>query len=118
MQTQELLDRYQYTVRYQQTEIARLRGELERKDEELTQLLAWINGDSDALVTLQRIYMDTRTPTGERIKAAGAAVGYERHKFSVQVRVGPSLLAERLAHARTLKTVEHKVIEHDPPSGP
>ena len=67
MQTQELLDRYQYTVRYQQTEIARLRADLERKDEELTQLLAWINGDSDALVTLQRIYMDTRTPTGERI---------------------------------------------------
>ena len=118
METQEILDRYEYTTKLQRSEIARLKDELERKDEELTQLLAWINGDSDALVTLQRIYMDPRTPTGERIKAAGAAVGYERHKFSVQVRVGPSLLAERLVHARTLKTVEPKVIEHDPPSGP
>jgi hypothetical protein len=114
MQTKELLDRYQYTVKYQQTEIDRLRAENERQNEELTQLLAWINGDSDALVTLQRIYMNPQESTADRIKAAGAAVGYERHKFSVQVRVGPSLLAERLAQARTLKTVEPKLIEHDP----
>ena len=60
MQMQEALDRCEYAIRYQQTEIARLRAELERKDEELTQLLAWINGDSDALVVLQRTYMDPR----------------------------------------------------------
>jgi len=114
MQTQELLDRYEYTTKLQRTEIARLKVELERKDEELTQLLAWVNGDSDALVTLQRIYMNPQESTSDRIKAAGAAVGYERHKLSMHVRVGPSLLAERLAHARTLETVEPKVIEHDP----
>jgi len=61
MQMQEALDRCEYAIRYQQTEIARLRAELERKDEELTQLLAWIGGDSDALVVLQRTYMDPRT---------------------------------------------------------
>ena len=37
MQTQELLDRYEYTTRYQRNEIDRLQAELERKDEELTQ---------------------------------------------------------------------------------
>ena len=49
MQTQELLDRYEYTTKLQRTEIARLKVELERKDEEPTQLLAWVNGDSKAL---------------------------------------------------------------------
>ena len=107
MKTQELLDRYQYTVRYQQTEIERLRAELERQGEELTQLLAWVNGDSDALTTLQRIYMDPKISTPDRIKAAGQAVSYERHRFSVQLRVGPSVLSERLAHARQIKTIEH-----------
>jgi hypothetical protein len=45
----EALDRCEYAIRHQQDEIARLRAELERRDEELTQLLAWITGDSDAL---------------------------------------------------------------------
>src|SRR6516165_5996177 len=114
MQTQELLDRYEYTTKLQRTEIARLRAVVERQEEELTQLLAWINGDSDALVTLQRIYMDPRTSTTDRIKAAGQAVAYERYKLSIQLRVGPSVLGERLAQARAIKAVEPKVIEHDP----
>ena len=99
-------------LRYQQDEIARLRAELERRNEELTQLLAWINGDSDALVVLQRTYMDPRTSTSDRIKACAAAVGYERTKFSVQLRVGPSVLGERLAQARAIKAAEPKTIEH------
>jgi hypothetical protein len=70
---QELLDRYEYTVKYQKTEIDRLRTVVERQDEELKQLLAWIGGDSDALVTLQRTYMDPRTSTSDRIKACAAA---------------------------------------------
>jgi hypothetical protein len=36
------LDRCEYAIRHQQDEIVRLRAELERRDEELTQLLAWI----------------------------------------------------------------------------
>ena len=112
MQMQEALDRCEYAIRYQQTEIARLRAELERKDEELTQLLAWINGDSDALVVLQRTYMDPRTSTSDRIKACAAAVAYERHKLTVQLRVGPSILSERLAQARAIKAAEPKTIEH------
>ena len=49
MEMQEALDRCEFAIRHQQEEIARLRAELERKDEELTQLLAWVNGDSEAL---------------------------------------------------------------------
>jgi hypothetical protein len=112
MQTQELLDRYEYTVKYQKTEIDRLRAVVERQDEELKQLLAWIDGDSDALVTLQRAYMDPRTSTSDRIKACAAAVAYEHHKLTVQLRVGPSVLSERLAQARAIKATEPKTIEH------
>jgi hypothetical protein len=46
-----------------------LRAVIERQDEELTQLLAWINGDSDSLTVLQRTYMDPRTSTSDRIDA-------------------------------------------------
>jgi hypothetical protein len=107
MDIQEALNRGEYAIKCQMAEIDRLRAVIARQDEELAQLLAWINGDADALVTLQRIYMDSNIPTSERIKAAGQAVAYERYKLSMQVRVGPSILGERLAQARTLKTIEH-----------
>ena len=113
MQMQEALDRCEYAIRCQRDEIDRLRAELQRKDEELTQLLAWIDGDSDALVVLQRTYMDPRISTSDRIKACAAAVAYERHKLTVQLRVGPSILSERLAAARAPKTIALKTIEHN-----
>jgi hypothetical protein len=52
-------------------------------------------------------YMDPRISTTDRIKACAAAVAYERTKLTMQLRVGPSILSERLAQARTLKTIEH-----------
>src|SRR5215831_10561117 len=107
MEMQEALDRCEFAIRHQQEEIARLRAVVERQDEELKQLLAWIDGDSDALVVLQRTYMDPRISTSDRIKACAAAVAYERHKLTVQLRVGPSVLSERLVQARALKTIEH-----------
>ena len=119
MEMQEALDRCEYAIRHQQDEIARLRAELERRDEELTQLLAWINGDSDALTVLQRTYMDPRISTSDRIKACGAAIGYERYKLTLAVSARSSyVLGDCLDAAKTLKTVNPKVIEHDPPSGP
>jgi hypothetical protein len=119
MQMQEALDRCEFAIRHQQEEIARLRAELERKDEELTQLLAWINGDSDALTILQRTYMDPRISTSDRIKTCGAAIGYERYKLTLAVSARSSdVLGDCLDAAKALKTVNPKVIEHDPPSGP
>src|SRR5262252_1348660 len=113
MHMQEALDRCEYAIRHQQDEIARLRAVVERQDEELKHLLAWIDGDSDALVVLQRTYMDPRISTSDRIKACAAAVACERTKLTMQLRVGPSILSERLARARQLKTVQPKVIQHD-----
>jgi predicted ATPase len=54
MQPQELLDRCEYTIKYQMQEINRLRAELERRDAELNQLLEWINGDTDAQLYFER----------------------------------------------------------------
>ena len=67
MQMQEALDRCEYAIKCQRDEIDRLRAELKQRDEELTQLLAW-------LVVLQRTYMDPRISTTDRIKACAAAV--------------------------------------------
>ena len=119
MEMQEALDRCEFAIRHQQEEIARLRAVVERQDEELKQLLAWIDADSDALVVLQRTYMDPRISTSDRIKACGAAIGYERYKLTLAVSARSSdVLGDCLDAARALKTVNPKVIEHDPPSGP
>jgi hypothetical protein len=45
MQMQEALDRCEYAIKCQRDEIDRLRAELKQRDEELAQLLAWIDGD-------------------------------------------------------------------------
>ena len=113
MQPQELLDRCEYTIKYQMQEIDRLRAELERQDDELNRLLEWINGDSDALTVLQRTYLDRNTSTTDRIKAAASAIAYERPKLSVQVQIGPAVLGQRLDQAHTMKTIEPKAIEHE-----
>src|SRR6516225_5321305 len=89
-----------------------LRAELAQLRDENKRLVDWINGDADALTTLQRTYLDPKTSTTDRIKAAGAAIAYERPKLSVSVHVGPALLGERLDAARAMKTIDPKVIEH------
>jgi hypothetical protein len=66
----------------------------------------------DALTTLQRTYLDPKTSTTHRIKAAASAIAYERPKLSVQVHVGPAVLGERLDQAKVMKTIDPKVIEH------
>ena len=119
MQMQEALDRCEYAIKCQRTEIDRLRAIVKSQDEELKQLLAWIDGDSDALVVLQRTYMDPRISTSDRIKACAAAVAYERYKLTLAVSARSSdVLGDCLDAAKALKTVNPKVIEHDPPSGP
>jgi hypothetical protein len=65
------LARAEYVVRLQMTEIDRLRAEVDR-------LLGWINGDADALTTLQSVYLDPTESVGHRVKAAASALPFER----------------------------------------
>lgn len=103
------LDKYEYIIRAQMTEIDKLRTEVKR-------LVDWINDDSDALTCLQAVYSNPASSEGNRIKAAAAALPFERPKVSVSVSVrGPAVLGERLDQARTIKTVDPPpLIEHEP----
>jgi hypothetical protein len=99
--------RLQYAICEQATEINRLRDEIDR-------LLSWINGDVDALTTLQGVYLDPKESAGNKIKAAASAIGYERPRMTPTNLVVLDF-RERVRQAR-LKAplVEPKVIEHIP----
>ena len=99
--------RLQYAMREQATEIDRLRNEIDR-------LLGWINGDTDALTTLQGVYNNPDESACNKIKAAAAAIGYERPKM-VATNLVLVDFRERVRQAR-LKAplVEPKVSEHIP----
>jgi hypothetical protein len=102
---QQKLDRFECVIKLQMTEIDKLRAEVQR-------LVDWIMGDTDALTTLQSVYQNPASSEANRVKAAGAAIAYERPKLTVQLRVGPAVLGERLDQARPMKTIEPKVIDH------
>jgi hypothetical protein len=104
---QRHIGRLEDLVRAQMAEINKLRAENQH-------LVEWINGDSDALACLQRVYTDPNASESNRIKAAAAAISFERPKLAVQVQVGPAVLGERLDQARTMKTVNPPLIEHQP----
>jgi hypothetical protein len=87
-------------------EINQLRAEIDR-------LLSWINGDADALTTLQGVYLDPEESPGNKIKAAAAAIGYERPKVATTTNLLVVDFRERVRQAR-LKASEPKVIEHQP----
>jgi len=91
-----------------------LRAELDQLRGEIKRLVDWVMGDRDALVCLQSIYNDVGADKGSRIKAAAAAIGYERPKLTFGVQIsGPSVLGERLDQSRTMKTVNQPpLIEH------
>ena len=101
------ITRLEYVIREQMKTIEQQRAEIDR-------LLSWITGDSDALTCLQATYNSTTASAGNKIKAAAAAIGYERPKM-----VATSLVVvdfrERVRQARLKATVvEPKVIEHIP----
>jgi hypothetical protein len=91
-----------------------LRAERDQLRAEIKQLVDWVMGDRDALVCLQSIYNDPSAPENSRIKAASAAIGYERPKLTFGVQIsGPAVLGERLDQGRTIKTVNQPpLIEH------
>ena len=92
-----------------------LRAERDQLRTEIDRLVSWINGDHDALHCLQSIYNDVGAAEGSRIKAAAAAIAFERPKLSVSVQVsGPGVLGKRLDQRQTMKTVNPPLIEHQP----
>ena len=92
-----------------------LRAERDQLRSEVKQLIDWVMGDRDALHCLQSIYNDVGAAEGSRIKAAAAAIAFDRPKLSVSVQVsGPAVLGERLDQSRTMKTVNPPLIEHQP----
>jgi len=94
-----------------------LRAERDQLRTEIDRLVSWINGDHDALHCLQSIYNSPHADQGSRIKAASAAIGYERPKLTFGVQIsGPAVLGERLDQGRTMKTVNQPpLIEHQLP---
>jgi hypothetical protein len=103
------IGRLEQLVRDQMAKIDQLRSEVDG-------LLGWINGDKDALHRLQSVYNDPTATENNRIKAAAAAIAFERAKLSVSVQVtGPGVLGARLDQAKPpMKTVSPLLIEHVP----
>ncbi len=104
--TIQQLQRYEYVIREQMKEIDRLRTEL-------SNLVAWITGERDALTALQVIYNDARASEANRVKAAAAAIGYERPKLTATTNLVVVDFRERVRQAR-LKAPFAKTIEHIP----
>ena len=113
---QKLIAEYDSALHTMLDENEGLRAERDQLRAEIDRLVEWINGDRDALVCLQSIYNDADADRGSRIKAAAAAIAFERPKLSVSVQVsGPGVLGERLDQSRTMKTVNPPpLIEHQP----
>ena len=91
------------------------RAKIDELESENTALKNAIANGGDALACLQRTYLDPLTTPANKIKAAAAAIGYERPKMSLNVRIGPGILGARLEQARAPKVIEH-LPEDDPPA--
>jgi hypothetical protein len=65
------IDRLEQLVRDQIAKIDQLHSEVDG-------LLGWINGDADALHALQSVYNNPASSESNRIKAAAAAIAFER----------------------------------------
>ena len=96
--------RLEYTVREQRALLDQMQVEIDR-------LVAWIMGDKDALTCLQAVYNSPEESAGNKVRAAAAAIGYERSKpAAIAVVVD---FRERVRQARLKASfVEPKVIEH------
>jgi hypothetical protein len=113
-------------VKLQMAEIDRLRGEVARLQAEIGNLVIWAQSDvdRDALSTLQGVYLDPRASEGNRLKAASAALPYERAKPAsssvvVQVDFREKVRSIRLRQleldkARWAAEDAAKIIEHQP----
>jgi hypothetical protein len=117
---------YAQVARLQHAELERLHAELDQLRAENQRLLAWIMGDGpDALTALQRVYSDPKTTEPNVVRAASAALPFERSKPpTMNVNAGILDFKEyvrsiRLRQAAKDKAkwaleAEAKVIEHEP----
>src|SRR3974390_536261 len=97
MDAQATIAQYDSALHQMLDENEALRAQLAQLRDENKQLVDWIMGDRDALVCLQSIYNDHGVDQSSRIKAAAAAIAFERPKLSVSVQVaGPAVLGQRL----------------------
>jgi hypothetical protein len=104
---QQHIQRCEDVIRRQMDVIREQRAEIDR-------LVSWIMADTDALTCLQAVYNDPAATENNRIKAASAALPFERTKLSVSVQVtGPGVLGARLDQTKPpMKTVSPPLIEH------
>jgi hypothetical protein len=107
---------YEKALHHMLDENGRLRAEITRLNGQLSTLVEWIMGNADALTTLQAMYLNADEPAGNRIKAAAAAIGYERPKLATTGLVLVDF-RERVRQAR-LKAPFAKTIEHVPEPEP
>jgi hypothetical protein len=91
-------------------ELNRLREVIARQQMEIDSLVAWAETDVDALMALQAIYRNPNTPEGNRLKAAAAALGFERAKPPSMTMVAPVKLFDILEARRA----QGKMIEQAP----
>ena len=101
------IGRLEQLVRDQMAKIDQFRSEVDG-------LVSWIMAETDALTCLQAIYQSQTSTENNRIKAAAAALPFERAKLSVSVQVtGPGVLGARLDQTRPpMKTISPSLIEH------
>jgi len=110
MTDQEKLAQAADLLRLQSAKIRELRAEVAR-------LNRVIENSCDALTILQRIYSDPRNPPSLTMKAAGAAIGFERStRPSVTVSAGASL-CDMLEERKRLEQAK-QVIDVTPKPGP
>jgi hypothetical protein len=87
----------------QMAEIERQRVLVDKHQMELDALLAWANNDGDALFHLQAIYRNPTTSEAHRIRAASAALDFEKPKpprLNVVVDWSEQLREARLTRGR------------------
>jgi hypothetical protein len=78
-----------------------------------TQPDAIVVGEGDSLDLLQAIYRNSAEPIGRRLRAAVAALPFERPKLAVTAHIDGSALGDRLerAIARSGKLIEAQAIK-------